>query len=210
MEIFMENRANKLRREDKYVSNLSSYNRLKKTIIKEGFRKAHASNYINNIYYDHDDFSYSENVEGETYRTKYRLRWYDYKDEYILEIKKKNGKSGYKIRNKIKAANRVELEKKINKILPPNFKSVIKNRYFREYFVKDDVRITMDSRLRFSNLKSDKYRFFNKIIIEIKYPKLSEFDFDLVKRLNLTYTKFSKFAKGLEYLRNNPSLISCS
>ena len=68
----------------------------------------------------------------------------------------------------------------------------------------------MDSRLRFSNLKSDKYRFYNKIIIEIKYPKLSEFDFDLVKRLNLTYTKFSKFAKGLEYLRNNPSLTSCS
>lgn len=204
----MEKQVNKLRREDKYVADFSSYNRVKKTIIKEGFKKAHASNYINNIYYDFEDFSFNENIEGETYRTKYRLRWYDSKDEYILEIKKKNGKSGYKIRNKIEAISNDELNVKINKILPANFKSVIKNRYFREYFVKDDVRITMDSRIRFSDLNNDKYRFYNKIIIEIKYATHTEFDFDLVERLKLTYTKFSKFAKGLDYLRNSPALSS--
>ena len=33
-----------------------------------------------------------ENIEGETNRTKYRLRWYDHKEGYVLEVKEKNGK----------------------------------------------------------------------------------------------------------------------
>lgn len=197
----MEDQANNYRREDKYISELFNYNEIKNKIIGLGFKKAHSSNYINNIYYDNDNKSYLENVEGETYRTKYRLRWYDSRKDYIFEIKNKHGKSGNKIRHNFEASNKKEIEKEINEMLPNNYKEVIKNRYFREYFIKEKTRITIDSRIRFCDLKSNNYKFFEKIIIEIKYPIDEIYDLEILKQLNLKLSKFSKFAKGLEYLK---------
>ena len=85
----MENQVIKYRREDKYIFSIRDYNLIKSSIIRMGFKKAHSSNVINNIYYDFNQKCFDENIEGETNRTKYRLRWYDNKKDYKLEIKKK-------------------------------------------------------------------------------------------------------------------------
>ena len=59
----MEKQVNKLE-EDKYVADFSSYNESKKLSLKKDL-KAHASNYINNIYYDLKIFHLTK-CEGET------------------------------------------------------------------------------------------------------------------------------------------------
>ena len=149
MEIFMEDQAIKKRREDKYIAKTVDYNLIKSKIVKMGFKKAHRSNYVNNIYYDFNDQSFIENIEGETNRTKYRLRWYDNKEGFVIEVKEKNGKTGYKQKTSLKSLKKIQLDKEINKILPSKYKERITNRYFREYFIKEDIRITLDSNLKF-------------------------------------------------------------
>ena len=60
----MEEQAIKNRREDKYTAKIKDYNFIKANIIRMGFKKAHASNYVNNRYYDFNNKCFDENIEG--------------------------------------------------------------------------------------------------------------------------------------------------
>lgn len=202
----MEEQAIKNRREDKYTAKIEDYNFIKSKIIRMGFKKAHASNYVNNIYYDFNNKCFDENIEGETNRTKYRLRWYDQKNGYILEVKKKKGKAGFKLKTELKSLNKNKLEEEINNLLPNNYKEIIENRYFREYFVKDDTRITLDSLLKFKFPNSIQFRSYSEIVLEVKYPIDAIYNEEIIKTLGLKLVKFSKFTKGISFLRNYKSL----
>tara|TARA_B100000925_G_scaffold190756_2_gene144303 strand:+ start:14389 stop:15021 length:633 start_codon:yes stop_codon:yes gene_type:complete len=206
MEIFMEDQAIKKRREDKYIAKTVDYNLIKSKIVKMGFKKAHRSNYVNNIYYDFNDQSFIENIEGETNRTKYRLRWYDNKEGFVIEVKEKNGKTGYKQKTSLKSLKKIQLDKEINKILPSKYKERITNRYFREYFIKEDIRITLDSNLKFKLPNHKNFKRFSDLIIEVKYPINAIYNEEIIKNLGLKLVKFSKFSKGISFLRNYKSL----
>ena len=89
--------------------------------------------------------------------------------------------------------------------MPKKYKEVIKNRYYREYFVRENIRATIDSRIKFSSPNSNIFKSYNDIILEIKYPIFSFYDDKIIKKLGLKLVKFSKFAEGIIFLnqRNN-------
>ena len=92
METNMESQVNKYRSELKYIFRSSEYSLIKNQIINYGYEKAHDYNIVNNIYFDHNQNSLEDNVEGESLRTKYRIRWYnDYHGKCIFENKSKIG-----------------------------------------------------------------------------------------------------------------------
>ena len=202
----MEKHQNKYRSEIKFIFHCTSYSAIKKQILKSSFHLNHNPNIISNIYFDSNQLSYIDNVEGHLYRKKIRLRWYnDFNSNVLLEEKIKIGSSGTKNKYKMNI-NDVNcfssLSKKINKKLnEKNLIPVIRNSYKREYFINRNIRITLDSKIKYSNYD----RTFNYLeknnILEIKFensiPISNQFDFIPEQKVS----KYSKFQKGIEKIK---------
>jgi hypothetical protein len=192
----MENQVNK-RRELKYLFDKSRYSSVKKELLINGYYKHHDKNYINNLYFDKKLKSFYENIEGLAYRKKFRFRWYD-GNSIVLEEKIKEGNTGYKLRynTKIGDINKINFEQ-FNVL--NNYKPIIYNRYLREYFINSKgVRITLDSLLTYIKYNSLKKYYSTNNILEIKYP-LNEFpEENIISKLNLRLTKFSKYLDGFK------------
>jgi len=178
------------------------------------FRETYYPRNINTIYYDDTNFSsISENLDGVTYKKKYRLRWYG--DSQViskpqLEVKSKIGLITKKKTFPIEAFESIKLnyeglekisnifqEKlKISRILSP----ILSTHYLRYYFVSSNnyIRATFDKNLKSHqlhgfydlNFKKD----FNNSVFEIKYNKIYD---DYVKRnlknISLRISKSSKY-----------------
>ena len=88
---------NKLRQEKKYIIKPDEINFFEKNIILSGFRLKHLHNKVNNIYFDDSNqTAKNENIEGDLFRSKHRIRWYNNEKVFILENKIKKSSSGYK------------------------------------------------------------------------------------------------------------------
>ena len=143
--------------EQKYRINKYKLPDLYKWISKNNGEKVYLDRAVSSIYFDNYKLSsYHDSMEGVIPRKKIRLRWYD------------------NIKNKLKNSN---LEKKINSI-EGKFKKVEKATnpsnilklgfldkeyglcfpilqidYNREYFKIFDIRITLDTKIRYKNYK---------------------------------------------------------
>ena len=104
-----------LRYEKKWISNNLSYENIYCKLMRLNFffNEEYQKRVVNSVYYD--DPSYSgilDNVEGESRRKKYRLRWYgDSKKEkqFYFEIKYKNGFISSKKRQKIILNHKIDI-----------------------------------------------------------------------------------------------------
>ena len=104
-----ENSNNEYRQERKFIfSNIHFSDLIEKLYLNSFcFTEIFAERKINNVYFDDNDLSfYRQNVMGIGSRLKYRLRWYG-KDfslikAPVIEIKKKEGDVGDKVRHKLK------------------------------------------------------------------------------------------------------------
>jgi hypothetical protein len=123
------------------------------------------SRWVNSIYFDTYDYSaFVGNLSGESSRTKVRYRWYgnaDTPDSGTLEVKRKRNYFGWKLRYPVSEPPYAEgdtwqaIYDKILAQLPPagrvwllqNPVPVMRNRYFRDYFLSRDglVRVTIDT-----------------------------------------------------------------
>ena len=132
----------------------------------------HDSRDINNLYFDDYNFSsVSDNIEGLSFRKKYRVRWYGKtykKSDKFLEIKFKKeflnkkekldlgiipfesnkliDKFAITITNNLLEQNSLNLYLEIKKRIP-----TLLNSYKREYFYNssEQIRITIDDNLNF-------------------------------------------------------------
>ena len=159
------------------------------------------------IYFDNYKLSsYHDSMEGVIPRKKIRLRWYD------------------NIKNKLKNSN---LEKKINSI-EGKFKKVEKATnpsnilklgildngyglcfpvlqvdYNREYFKIFDIRITVDTKIRYKNFKEE--HFFNQyhnddeIVLEAKALNTNIKNF-VDENIYFEKIRFSKYCNAIEKL----------
>lgn len=190
-------------------------------MFKEIFQKR----IVNNIYFDTMNFdSYIDNVDGSTYRLKYRIRWYGNMfgrvEKPVLELKIKDAMLGRKESYKLKPFN---LDNEINSSviskvfedsdIPDNIKQQVKlltpsllNRYEREYFISLDkkFRITIDNELAFYGIKNKYNSFLNKFldsdstILELKYDKCYDSDASIVtNHFPFRVTKSSKYVNGI-------------
>lgn len=187
-----------LRQEKKYIFKIHKVYEFEKKIIKLGFKLKHLPNIVNNIYFeDYNMSSAIENIEGDKNRSKYRIRWYNSdENRIILERKIKISSSGTKEKtilesNKFQDAI-VEAEKLINK------KAIIQNSYYRKYYEKENIRITIDTDLKFKLPKTDSVKIFKDAIVEFKYNTNENFNVSKLLNKYSQLTKFSKYLEGLK------------
>lgn len=217
----MENLQNKYRYERKYKLKIEEYDFFYQKLIAQGFKKHYPARKVNNIYLDtFSNDSFIENVEGESKRDKFRLRWYGERFNELdptFEIKQKidsvNKKQSVKI-PKIKFFKLNQINSVIDHLQVFLKESSIKfylktlnktptllNGYSREYFITTDnqVRLTIDRQLYYYNvINGQSYLDESKLIIEVKYasktiPKIN------FENLGLVLSKNSKYVSGLEY-----------
>ncbi|MBH45134.1 MAG: hypothetical protein CMC93_00780 [Flavobacteriaceae bacterium] len=176
----------------------------------------------NSIYFD--DYSYSsleDSIEGNSLRTKKRIRWYGTNKKRAnatLEIKKKQGvvswkhlfRNNYSINPTAKTWNELITNKdQTNTVdtLLLNFqpKSIVS--YIRQYFCSFDgkVRITIDHNLQSFSQNSPispnldrATKHYNLMIIEVKVSLKDEYLLNLVrKEIPFTPRRFSKYSESM-------------
>jgi|SaaInlStandDraft_1057018.scaffolds.fasta_scaffold08605_4 hypothetical protein len=195
----MENPQNKidLRQENKYLISLSKINIFEKKIINLGFKLNHLPNIINNIYFDTNLMkSALENIEGDEKRAKYRIRWYNNDDNFVLEKKIKLSSSGYKEKESLVSKDYRSAIFEVTELIKQN--PVIKNSYFRKYYIKEDIRITIDTELKFYLPTSETFKSYFNSIVEIKYSTNEIHNLFDKLDIETQLTKFSKYITGLE------------
>ena len=216
--------SSKLRNERKFIF-FEPIQSVEKLISFIGAKELYNSRMVNSIYYDtyfHKNFH--EAVDGIMRRNKVRVRWYGkvFSTEIQAQIENKSriNQHNYKITKKLKSFrskssfdlisfkkfmldeknSKDEINFYINNLYPNLFVS-----YHRKYFVFRDIRITLDSYLKFINLA--KINFFSKKnllcinkkkIIELKYSDKFHFQAKkITKMFNNRLDKFSKYQIGL-------------
>ena len=192
------------------------------------FSEVYKERWVNNIYFDYLEFNnFKDNIVGNMFRKKYRIRWYGNMvskiNKPLLELKIKEGLLGDKKSFQLLPFN---LDIGVNSLL---FKDIIQksniapkikfnlqeqipvmlNRYKRKYFQSSDkkFRITVDDQQSFyklnrlNNMFLQKHKDLSSVILEIKYDK--KYDIDAAQISNkfpFRLTKSSKYARGIELL----------
>jgi SPX domain protein involved in polyphosphate accumulation len=206
---------------------LTTYTEEIKSIINihpAAFTEIYEERYVNNIYLDSANFScFWENLNGNTDRTKYRVRWYgsQYKNdlEATLELKIKKGLLGDKMLlklnpfdfsssyewNGIKAQifsslENIGIREKIWSMSPKLF-----NRYKRSYYISDDnkYRLTIDSEMTYFPISilnaslTESYEDTRNVVVEIKYDETDTAVDEISKFIPYRITKNSKYVTGI-------------
>jgi len=214
----------KFRYERKFIIQHSSKKKLFNDIklhpasLKEIFFKRK----INNIYFDKYDLDYfKNNIQGNSERSKIRLRWYG--DENTikpkLEIKIKRGLVGKKFVLSLEKVNLVSREMTssiISQVLKKNKLNAIKskillptlyNSYSRRYFISADsnFRITIDQDQIFRSTNhnlSNPYKLkSDALIMEIKYHRSQDHLIDgLTQHFPFRVSKNSKYVNGIKMI----------
>lgn len=221
----MENPQNNFRYERKYRLDISEYEILVLEMFSEGMKVHHPSRFVNNLYFDNLNFdAYFENVEGESERKKYRLRWYGDRFNTIeptfeVKIKKDqvNRKESLKI-SEVEFKNLHDINKVYNHILNYMekeesklfFEMMVKtptllNGYRRDYFLSKDgkTRLTIDRNVFFYNCTNhQEYCQDDVMIVEVKYASnvIPKINFDKYK---LVLGKNSKYVSGIDLTKLN-------
>ena len=191
-----------------------------------GFYEIFSPRSVSSIYFDDEQYSFAKhNIDGERYRLKPRIRWYDEKyNAAKLELKFRDGFNGYK-----KTYNGfgfsgtsqsvLKLVKKTS-IFLNDFKSLANLRpstkvsYRRRYFMHPrGVRATIDMDVYAEPISYDMYQSRGEIplgfeVLEIKYTAEQD---DYVRTyiypcfiyLSMRLTKCSKYVESVLSLSNN-------
>jgi SPX domain protein involved in polyphosphate accumulation len=179
---------------------------------------------INNIYFDTLGLdNLNDNIDGQTLREKYRIRWYGNMfgkiEKPTLEVKIKNGSVGKKVsfllnsfelndkfsRNTILNSIDKKIDNTVVKLRLINMQPVLLNSYSRSYYLSNDkkVRLTIDKDLTYSSIRYFKNNFTtirkdkSTVILEVKYNSADEvFVKDKIDFSPLMLTKSSKYVQG--------------
>ena len=193
------------------------------------FKEIYSLRTVNNIYFDDNNFTfYKQNVSGDGFREKYRLRWYG--DNFsklnkpTLEIKKKFGEVGDKYSFKMKGFS-VDMDStnvdELNKLIQNNINDVrllskisnlfpsLYNSYERRYFLSEceRYRITIDFNMKFFNphyvnFKSSESNL-SDIVLELKYgTRHDDVGRELSQLIVSRLSKNSKYVRGIELITN--------
>lgn len=194
----------------------------------EKFSEIYHQRIVNNIYFDTLGMThYYDNIDGNTSRRKYRIRWYgDLFGEIkkpVLEIKIKEGAVGRKESYPLKSFfldktfNKETIQESLSHIdLPENvkhdllaMKAVLLNRYTRKYYLSFNklFRATLDYDLTYYRITYSGNTFLHKtldtksIVLELKYSSVEDMEARKVLDFSpLAVTKSSKYVQGFEHV----------
>jgi hypothetical protein len=192
--------SNEIRKELKFQ--IPNY--LEKEILTRlnfaGWTKHYPSRSIHTIYFDNEfDSMLFDSIYGVADRKKIRLRWYNEKENFHLEIKEKKGDISLKKNIELEVSeftlskNKLLIDKNIEGLL--KLKSLhIKSRvdYNRIYLINrnNDTRITLDKDIStFDYTSKKKRKLTNSFIVELKCNLDFENNLDMVR----FQSRFSKY-----------------
>ncbi len=193
------------------------------------FSEIYHCRYVNNIYFDYHLLNnLLDNIEGNMFRRKYRIRWYGTKmnqiNNPVLELKIKKGLVGtkrsyqlvpFKLSNKITSGfiknviDQSRIDKRVRFRMIDQI-PVLLNRYKRKYFISKDkkFRITIDDDQSFNQMKvldnSNWHTLKDPhiVIVELKYDIEHDTEAkEITNNLPFRITKSSKYSRGMMLLQ---------
>jgi hypothetical protein len=193
------------RKEKKYKLTVSDQNILKNKLIDKGMKILYPKRTVNSIYFDTNNLDfYLNSEEGVLPRKKIRLRWYDKDIKKIFkEIKISSVEGRFKtsepfLYNENIFKNNFQLLDNEFGILKPQMQIT----YSREYFFFNNLRITFDSNIQYSDRSS-----LNNIItkdketvMEIKVNFKTNDDY-IEKIIGYPTSRFSKYSRSILYTK---------
>ena len=148
---------------------------------------------------------YDDSIEGLTPRKKIRIRNYPEQklDNYNLEIKFSSVEGRYKTKKKVKFEDFESLKR--NGILDNQYGVCFPKlyvSYVREYYLINDVRITIDKDISYQLFKKKMIINDPNVIIEIKTHFKKDID-SLTENFPIQRIRFSKYCNGIESFKRN-------
>tara|TARA_Y100001970_G_scaffold279761_1_gene387653 strand:+ start:6196 stop:6876 length:681 start_codon:yes stop_codon:yes gene_type:complete len=192
-------------------------------------KKKYSKRFVNSVYFDSaNNICANENLAGLPNRKKFRIRWYNQKNnsdftDPSLEIKIKEGRVGYKKKFKLNKNEFIYKDLKFKNLLNifnnnfirddktqylPILQPKIHVNYEREYYQSiDDIRITVDKKIIFYEAQYNKLLFkssnskFFKNIIEIKFKEnFKNRISEKIRKTPFNFNRSSKYLLGLSKL----------
>ena len=188
------------RKEKKYRLTVSEIKDLKTSLLLSGMRNLFPARSINSAYFDTDHLNlFSDSEEGILPRKKIRVRWYDNKISLKKETKISSIEGRYKLSENFISPDFLKNFKSI--LIDDNYgllKPTLLVSYSREYFLFKGLRITFDTNIRYSDLRTNisKPVYDEECVMEIKTS--SEISDDYIEKIIQHPTaRFSKYARGM-------------
>lgn len=176
------------------------------------FYKQFSDQIVESTYFDDHNLSFAKsNIDGEFYRIKPRIRWYnDDLSKIKYEFKIKKGFNGYKIISNdiydIENDKKTIIKKTrsfLKEIFNMSLKEVITIRYNRSYLKHPSgIRLTLDKDLTYSLPRSHIKKSLDFEVLEFKYDVDKDYYFRKVLfhnflNLPLRLTKCSKYVEAI-------------
>ena len=178
----------------------------KKKLVSIGAKKIYKSRTINSLYFDNlKQDMYHDSIEGLTPRKKIRVRNYpdEKNDTILIETKISSVEGRFKTNKKI---NKKYFDKIIQRGILDNkygiCKPILSVNYNRDYYKKDDVRITLDTNIFYKLYKNNAVKKDFEIVAELKTSIKKNLD-DLFEVFPYQEIRFSKYCNGIQLFNKN-------
>mgnify|MGYP001165052938 FL=1 len=191
------------RKEIKLILNRKNSLDFKKMIIDRGAIAMYPQRKISSLYFDNQKKqSHIDSEEGILPRKKIRIRTYPNSEnkEFFFE-KKISSPEG-----KFKSSKKISLPL-YNKIVKQGFfdkmygslKPVLHVEYFREYYLLENFRVTIDEKISYRMFKKKIPKKDIKSVVEIKFTNKENED-SIINSFTNKLTRFSKYSNGINLL----------
>ena len=172
-------------------------------LAQNSAKKIYSDRTIQSLYFDNLNLDmYNDSIEGSVPRKKIRIREYPNTDDnkYYLEVKTSSVEGRFKTREIIDK-KKFDLIKDSG-VLDTQYGTCLPNFYVtyeREYVMMDDVRISIDTNIIYTNYRNN-FKFNDKkVIVELKTSINKNLD-DLSKTFPFQKIRFSKYCFAVEKL----------
>jgi SPX domain protein involved in polyphosphate accumulation len=158
---------------------------------------------VKSIYFDNNLLElYKDSIEGSNPRKKIRIRNYpEHKNNYLLEKKISSVEGRYKISKKI--SDKLCSDLLLKGIRDKNYgfcKPIIEIIYNREYYKKENIRVTIDTDIYYKLYNKNISKKENQVVVEIKTDYHKDID-EIFKEIPVQEIRFSKYCNGIEKLK---------
>ena len=192
--------------EKKLFIKKENFFKFKKKIIEKGAKKIFKDREINSLYFDNfKKEMFHDSLEGLTPRKKIRIRNYpkDISKQLLFETKISSVEGRFKTNKKIHKKYFDNIKER--GILDNKYglcKPILNVNYIRDYYKKDDVRITLDSNIFYKLYKNNAVKKDFEIVAELKTSINKNLD-DLFEIFPYQEIRFSKYCNGIQLFNKN-------
>ena len=178
----------------------------KNKLLSVGVQNLYKQRKVMSIYFDNFNKDiYNDSIEGLTPRKKIRVRSYPSNDDnfFLLENKISSIEGRFKTSKKISKEYFDHI--KSNGFFDKEYgvcKPILNVGYDREYLIKDNVRITLDTNIFYNLYKNEKIKNDQDIVVELKTSINENID-DLFEKFPFQEIRFSKYCNGIDLLNLN-------